>query len=488
MEKKIVFVGGSYVSSDRILDLDFKSDKSLLDGDIVVFQIDLSNYYAGETFQGMSCLDDNSSFRLKQDCNHWRSELEASLKDGKTVLILLNKSGQVKVATGEKQFSGTGRNRSTTRIVTTFDPYEAIPLRFGSVVRRPGERVKAARDLGVLATYWHEFGAYSTYEGYIEEFRGIALLESQTGGKVVGGLCRHPAWKGSLFFIPPPDLSSAVDARVNELKQKQKVKPTKDSAAETRRADNLRKKVQSSVASQFIAAIIGLDKAARHETEMTPPPIWTLESRFVLVKETEVQSTINENLASSERLRRERIELEQSLKNAQQLKGLLFEKGKPLEAAILIALKILGFQAENLHEGDSEFDAVMLDPDGDRLIGEAEGKDDKAVNIDKLDQLERNLREDFARQGDEAPEFAKGVLFGNAYRLTAPQAREASFTVKCMLAAKRSHISLVRTTDLFNVTQYLDSHPDPEFASKCRSAIKGADGEVAKFPAIPGKE
>jgi hypothetical protein len=172
---------------------------------------------------------------------------------------------------------------------------------------------------------------------------------------------------------------------------------------------------------------------------------------------------------------------------AQQLKGLLFEKGRALEEAILIALKILGFHAENLKKDDSEFDAIMLDPSGARLIGEAEGKDDKAINVDKLDQLDRNLREDFSRQDEAAAKFATGVLFGNAYRLTPPEAREVSFTAKCMLAAKRSHISLVRTTDLFNIAEYLENFPSPEFATECRRAIREADGGLVVFPIIPDR-
>jgi hypothetical protein len=487
MERKIVIVGDSVVSSDSILNLDFRSDKSLLDGDIIVFSVDISKYYAGESFQGMRCLDNDSSFRLRADCQHWRSELEAALKHGKTVIVFINDSPQVKAATGEMQYSGTGRNTRTTRIVTTVDPYESIPVTFGSVVRRSGERIKAVQDLGILATYWHEFGGHSAYEGYIESFKGTALLETQTGGKVVGGIYQQPSWKGTLIFIPKLDLSSAVDKRMNEFKQKQKKKPVKDISAEARRTESLLKKAEYSVASQLIAAITGLDKAAINATEATPPPVWAQEDRFILVKEIEVQSAINENAAYFLKLRNERTELELALKKAKRLRGLLYEKGKPLEEAILLALKILGFQAENLKEDDSEFDVVMIDPEGDRLIGEAEGKDDKAINIDKLDQLDRNLKEDFSRQEEVTAHFATGVLFGNAYRLTAPEVRDTFFTTKCIVAAKRSHISLVRTTDLFKIAQYLDRCPNPEFAETCRRMIRQADGEIVIFPTIPNE-
>ena len=94
------------------------------------------------------------------------------------------------------------------------------------------------------------------------------------------------------------------------------------------------------------------------------------------------------------------------------LRGLLFEKGKPLEEAIIEGLRKLGFTAEPFKDDGSEFDVVFESPEG-RLIDEAEGKDNKAVNVDKLRQLQMNIHEDLLR--DSVAEPAKPVLFGNAH-------------------------------------------------------------------------
>ena len=82
-------------------------------------------------------------------------------------------------------------------------------------------------------------------------------------------------------------------------------------------------------------------------------------------------------------LQNTKMRIEAKLEAAGSLRSLLYETGKPLESAVLEALRLLGFTAENYQEGDSEFDAIFVDPEGKRLIGEAEGKNDKAVNIDK---------------------------------------------------------------------------------------------------------
>jgi len=113
-----------------------------------------------------------------------------------------------------------------------------------------------------------------------------------------------------------------------------------------------------------------------------------------------------------------------------------------------------------------------------------EGKDNKAINVDKISQLERNLHEDFAR--DQVTEYAKGVLFGNAYRLLPPNERGDFFTDKCTSAAARVKVALVRTPDLFPSAKYLKEHPDDKaYASECREAIFYAGGTVVVFPDPP---
>ena len=87
------------------------------------------------------------------------------------------------------------------------------------------------------------------------------------------------------------------------------------------------------------------------------------------------------------------------------------------------------------------------------MIGEAEGKDNKAINIEKLRQLEMNLQEDYSR--DEISEFVKRALIGNAYSLTPPEERREYFTTKCVLSANRSQTALIRSVDLFEVAKYL---------------------------------
>jgi hypothetical protein len=492
MSKMIVSLGKQYIFADTIKEIPYDSDQSLLDGDIILVAPDLSSYssydarspFADDTFRGLKCLNDDSSFNLKRHTAHWRTEITEALRSGKTVIVWLLNIPCVAIATGETQYSGTGRNSRTTRIVQEFDPYEVLPTNVGRIVRKGGERIQTVGNLGALATYWHEFGNRATFEAYIENFKGRTLLQTQTGNMAVGGSIELQNITGKLFLLPPPEIDHPIELVVSAITAKAS-KAAKTEDARARQTEKAQKKAESIVVSQLISSIIAMDKAVRAESEATPPPSWTEDTTWRLAKEQPINEAVERNLAEQSELETARKELLKELAQAQELRALLYENGRRLESAILIALRLIGYTADGLKEEDSEFDAVMISPSGERLIGEAEGKDDRAISVEKLDQLDRNLREDFLRQPEEGAKYALGVLFGNAYRFTDPLKREEFFTQKCQIAAQRSRISLVRTTDLFAVAQYLQGSNDPVFATLCRAAIANRAGQIVIFPPLP---
>jgi len=63
--------------------------------------------------------------------------------------------------------------------------------------------------------------------------------------------------------------------------------------------------------------------------------------------------------------------------------------------------------------------------------------------------------------------------------------RGSFFTAKCITAAQRLHVALIRTVDLFEPIKYLRIKPDPEYAKTCRQAIFSTDGDIVIFPPVP---
>ncbi|MDK9717431.1 MAG: hypothetical protein OEL57_05915 [Trichlorobacter sp.] len=234
-------------------------------------------------------------------------------------------------------------------------------------------------------------------------------------------------------------------------------------------------------AGRFIAAVVALDKSLRSSGEITPEPVWASQEKFALGPEVSLRQQLLAAEQEVEIAQKRKEAVLDELKSAGNFRALLFEKGKPLENAIIQALRLLNFKAEPFKDSSSEFDVVFESAEG-RLIGEAEGKDNKNISIEKLRQLAMNIHEDLQRDEVNAP--AKPVLFGNAYRLQPLEERSDPFTEKCHTTAATSSTALVFTPDLFLPIQYLITQPDDEYAQKCRHAILTGVGRIA-FPAPP---
>jgi hypothetical protein len=465
MSKNIVVIGVGLPHEE----VEFKSllsQISLLDYDISVFNPDIRSFYDYPLhyYLGKPSLNDTNSFKLKEQLSHWRREILEAIKAGKTVFLLLDELQEVYVQTGEKSYSGTGRNRQATIIVDLYSNYTLVPAKI-NVVNSKGTSMKLHGMDNLLSTYWAELSAVSEFRVFVSGDEVKPLVVTKTGNQTVGAYIKYKDAPGTLVLLPYIDFQ-------------------REDFIGTRRGKKYWTEKATQIGKQFISAIIGVDKLLREGGEFTPAPDWVTQEKFVLPKERQIRNKLLTLETKIEAIQKEKESLEQILAAETELKGLLYEKGKTLESSILKSLKLMGFKASRYRDSDSEFDVVFESEEG-RLIGEAEGKDNKAVNIDKFRQLETNINEDFTR--DEVKNMAKGVLIGNAYRLLPPEERSDFFTEKCIIAAKRINAALIRTIDLFYVSRYLSAKADNVFAKRCRKAILDTVGVVV-FPNIPELE
>jgi hypothetical protein len=81
---------------------------------------------------------------------------------------------------------------------------------------------------------------------------------------------------------------------------------------------------------------------------------------------------------------------------------------------------------------------VVFESSEGRLLGEAEGKDTKPINMGNLRQLQMNVLEDLEREEVELP--AKVVLPGNGFRLVELSERPEQFTIKCQTASQQNAV------------------------------------------------
>ncbi|WP_218398533.1 hypothetical protein [Alteromonas lipotrueae] len=465
MAKKNVVSIGMEIPGADIKTLSMKSKSSLLDFDIIIIDPAIDDFYgySYEDYQGKPCLDDTNSFRLKEHIEHWRREILEAVKAGKNVFLYLNEEEEVFIATGQKSYSGTGRNRQTTRHVVLASNYQIVPGGVETTNSNGSSMVLSGKN-NELAPYWKELGPESEFRLLLDGEGLIPTVQTKNGAKTVGAKLRYKNADGNLFLMPYISFSDEKYTYENE---------EDDKIYWNEEACTLGKKI--------ISAICALDKSIRSSGEVSAVPDWVFQDKYLLPKEEKIRDKLIAVESKIEKLQQQKERHEQDIADESILKRLIYENGKPLEAAVHLALKALGFDVSHYEDAESEFDVIFECKEG-RLLGEVEGKDNKAISIDKLRQLEMNIHEDFSRE--DVTDMAKGALIGNAFRLQEPTERSDFFTEKCITAANRSGTALIRSDDLFNVARYLSGKSDKKYSAKCRSAILAAIGQVA-FPPIP---
>lgn len=162
---------------------EFDSKTSLLEWDIVLFKPSISEFTSyGDFFQGKGSLSDSLSFQLRECCAHWKREIKQSVEAGETVIVHLPGLDEVYVDSGRREYSGTGGNRRTTRIVDLYSDYQAIPADVSPVTATGSSMKLSARGAEVLAPYWSEFESESRYEVVLSSPRGAKVEETDVPG------------------------------------------------------------------------------------------------------------------------------------------------------------------------------------------------------------------------------------------------------------------------------------------------------------------
>jgi len=117
----------------RVRDIAFASTETLLGRDVVLLRpAGLQELYAGglraDTYMGRLSLDDHASVRIGDDFARRRGELRTLLELGGTLVLFLPAPDSWYVDTGERDYSGTGRNRQTIRKVAEMELLSVLPF------------------------------------------------------------------------------------------------------------------------------------------------------------------------------------------------------------------------------------------------------------------------------------------------------------------------------------------------------------------------
>lgn len=237
--------------------------------------------------------------------------------------------------------------------------------------------------------------------------------------------------------------------------------------------------------TDLLNIIVEIDKKLKNIKNPKPQWLENNENYSISISES-IKSKLANIDKEINKLNENKEKLNQNLEKEEQIKDLLFENGKPLENAIIEALRILGYEAENIYIDNNEIDILAKSPEGEIFCCEAEGKDNNAIDITKFRQLSDNLN---IYKDNYPDDTTYAILFGNPYRLKDIEERiEEPFTKHCLNRAKDNNVILIKTTDLFFVIRDIkncnDNKKIEEYKKKCREAILNSKGKIVVFPKI----
>lgn len=436
----------------------FNSKKSLDDSDIVVFKP--FDYYTGidSQYQGKDSFSETSSNTIKEDTAYWRNELKSFAETGKNIFIITSKVYDFYVKTGKYEYSGTGRNARRTDYVEDFHNYKFLKNSETKITNANGSSFKV-KD-GVMSGFLKDFESIISFQCYLANSSMTPLLTTKNGREVVSGMVSYG--KGNMIFLPFIDFEDlTITKNGKEVWSAEAIK----------------------LGKKLLHFIAELDDKIQKNQERSIKPTWLSSETYELEVEKELAAKIAKNNQRIDQLNKENESLRTKIEEETIIKGLLYETGKPLESSVIKALEILGYTAENFANGRLELDAVIISPEGERIIGECEGKETKDIDISKFRQLTDSLLEDFERP--EVEEKAKGIIFGNPQRLLDIPERTLDFTLKCKNGAAREKIALIKTSDLFEICKYLINSDNETFRKMCRESISSQFGGIVKFPKVP---
>lgn len=382
----------------------FRSAVSMYDYDVVMWSPSrsLSSYTSyGSTYQGLPSLGEASSAALVRDVARRRSEFLEFIKLGRTVVVFVPGDTKVYVDTGQREYSGTGRNRHTTTIVKPFDLMGAVPATLKLIQASGLDMVPANDIVGPLYRSTSDLWAYRSIIEGADTIRPLLYIKGTT--KIVAGMIREKNSGGLLLLLPEllldydyEDSDEYEDDEDDELEEVEEA----SSAPPTVSAE------QQGGSSEVLVGLILLDWIAslRGEPESVTPE-WAAKLRFP----TEVERL--EDLERLEASMSEVLGKIDVLKAAQaedeQWKRLVFASGDALEREVQRAFSLFGFSVEDRQIGRSDLRATW---NGALAVIEVKGVS-KSAGERNAAQLEKWVSDEVAEGRS-----AKGILVVNAWR------------------------------------------------------------------------
>jgi hypothetical protein len=444
----------------RLLSLDFDpvygadTTRSNFEGDLSVFDYDvviwdpagsLGNYVNAytESYQGLPCLSDDASVRMQSDVKRRQSEFTDFVNAGRCLVAIATPPQKCYIATGSKDYSGTGRNRLTTRHVTPLDLLSALPTSGPTFTLASGDRIDFDGD-GSMVSLLRRYKKFLSYEAVISGFAGTVLAHVTGTDRTVSGMQRS---KNAGHFIILPtlnfeaDLGKDKDDELDEEDEKRWVKEAPEFQAE------------------LLSAIeqLGGSVASR--------PAWA--DNFATAEQLTIGEELSKQLARVEAARTKLSTLQRQKEEAESKDQLYLGTGRSLELEVKSVLELLGGTVTEPAPGRDDWRVEF--PEGKAVV------EVKCLTKSAAEKHAAQLEKWVAGTLEETGESFKGLLVANTFRETQLDRRTGKNFPDQMIpySQSRGHC-LITGLQLFVIRSEVEK--DPTAASQWRKKLIETSG------------
>lgn len=426
----------------------FKSDVSAFDFDVVIWDPEATfraytwHPYV-ETYQGLPCLSDDQSVRIKADIERRRSELADFLKAGRTVVVIVRPPQECYVATGDVTYSGTGRNQTRSRTVTKIDIWSSVPVGNLALTRASGNRIKIEGE-GALSTLLRKHRKLLQYDAVMTSTPGVKFASVEGTDRIVGSYMKTKGG-GLLVMLPAFDLVKDIDEKDDAVTWKEE-------------------------ATQVQADLLEAVKKMTGSAESSRPA-WS--EKYATKEQNELRNSVVKQQQRIETARAKLTVLQRKKEEAEEKDQLFLGTGRALEIQVKEVLEMLGGSVSEPELGRDDWKVEFAER---RAVVEVKGVAKSAAEKNAA-QLEKWV----AGEMEETGVAPKGILIVNTWReLELEKRTEADFPSQMIpYSAGREHC-LITGLQLFIIRAEVEA--DPSKAEFWRQKILKTSGVLEDVP------
>lgn len=416
---------GQYIDHKNVTNELFRSPFSFIDFDLLIWNpshlfTEYDTDYPTAKHQGYRSISDDDSPKLSDDIIRRKSEIAEMINLGRIVIVILPPPDKCYYATGQKDFSCTGKNRVTQRYVNELNLLNSIPVKELSTVIAEGNNIEF-KGSEPFKTYWAKMKNYHYYIAYAAKNIGKPFLFIKGTQKLIGTWI--PTRRGVFLFMPP-------------FYSREYFKTNKD---------------YQTVCNIFVKSIIDLAKELQKETGDFTLPEWS--KRFLLPGEDDQRSFLFQKEAELQKLIADISSLKEKLANTEKYKLLISGSSRALEVQVEAVLKELGFASSKVEAGR---DDLIITYNDKVAVVEIKGVIKSAAEKHAA-QLEKWVAEYLTDKGIKP----KGLLIVNAYCDTSLDERsEPPFPSQMITYSLNREHCLLTTTQLLGIYFHVKSYPE----------------------------